>query len=246
MDEKIGLKKLLETFRRRLWLIVLLTVGAGLVSGLVSYFYLKPVYEASTQILVNQKNDNQNLYNQNQIQTDVQLINTYNVIIKSPVILDEVVKELNLKVTTDQLNQKITVVSETNSQVINLSVQDTNPGQAAQIANKIAGVFQTKVPKIMNVDNVSILAKAAALPHQAPVKPKKTINIVIGLVVGLLAGAGISLLLEYLDHTVKTDQEIEQLLGLPVLGVIGTIAESNISEKVLPLNTQEKGESFVS
>jgi capsular polysaccharide biosynthesis protein len=246
MDEKISLKKLLETFKRRLWLIVLLTVGAGLISGLVSYFYLTPVYEASTQILVNQKNDNQNLYNQNQLQTDVQLINTYNVIIKSPAILDEVVKELNLKVTTDQLNQKIKVASQTDSQVINLSVQDTNPGQAAQIANTIAGVFQTKVPKIMNVDNVSILAKADVLPHQAPVKPNKKVNIAIGVVVGLMAGLGISLLLEYLDHTVKTDQEIEQLLGLPVLGVIGMIAESNKSEKVLPLNSQEKGESFVS
>jgi capsular polysaccharide biosynthesis protein len=96
------------------------------------------------------------------------------------------------------------------------------------------------------VDNVSILAKAAALPHQAPVKPKKTINIVIGLVVGLMAGAVIALLLEYFDNTLKTDQEIEQLLGLPVLGVIGTIAESTISENVLQLNPQEKGESFVS
>jgi capsular polysaccharide biosynthesis protein len=246
MDDKISLKKLLETVKRRLWLIVLLTAGAGLVSGLVSYFYLTPVYQASTQILVNQKNNTQNLYNQNQIQTDVQLINTYNVIIKSPAILDKVIEDLNLKVTTDQLNQKITVVSETDSQVINLSVQDTNPGQAAQIANKIAGVFQTEVPKIMNVDNVSILAEAAAHPHQAPVKPNKTVNIVIGLVVGLIAGLGITLLLEYLDQTVKTEQEIEQLLGLPVLGVIGAIAEANKSEKRLQLNTQEKGESFVS
>jgi capsular polysaccharide biosynthesis protein len=237
---------LLHTFKRRLWLIVLLTLGAGLVSGLVSYFYLTPDYEVSTQILVNQKNNDQNAYNQNQVQTNVQLINTYNVIMKSPVILDQVIKDLNLGLTTDQLNQKITIASETNSQVINLSVQDKNPDQAAQIANAIAAVFQTEIPKIMNVDNVSILAKAAALPHQAPVKPKKAINIVIGLVVGLMAGAVITLLLEYFDNTLKTDQEIEQLLGLPVLGVIGTIAESTISENVLQLNPQEKGESFVS
>jgi capsular polysaccharide biosynthesis protein len=239
MGEKLRLKDLLKTFKRRLWLIVLLTLGAGLVSGLVSYFYLTPDYEVSTQILVNQKNNDQNAYNQNQVQTNVQLINTYNVIMKSPVILDQVIKDLNLGLTTDQLNQKITIASETNSQVINLSVQDKNPDQAAQIANAIAAVFQTEIPKIMNVDNVSILAKAA-------VKPKKTINIVIGLVVGLMAGAVITLLLEYFDNTLKTDQEIEQLLGLPVLGVIGTIAESTISENVLQLNPQEKGESFVS
>jgi capsular polysaccharide biosynthesis protein len=246
MGEITRLEDLLKIFKRRIWLIALLTVGAGLVSGLVSYFYLKPVYEASTQILVNQKNSDQNSYNQNQVQTNVQLINTYNVIIKSPVILDRVVKDLNLGLTADQLNQKITVASATNSQVINLLVQDKNPDQAAQIANTIAAVFQTEIPKIMNVDNVSILAKAAALPHQSPVKPKKTLNIVIGLVVGLLAGAAITLLIEYFDSTLKTEQEIKQLLDLPVLGVIGAIAEVDISERVLQLNTQEKGEPFVS
>ena len=246
MGEITSLKNLLNAFKRRLWLIVLLMVGGGLVSGLVSYFYLTPVYEVSSQILVNQKNDNQNSYIQNQVQTNVQLINTYNVIIKSPVILDEVVKKLNLGLTTDQLNQKITVTSETNSQIINLSVQDKNPDQAAQIANTIATAFQTKIPKIMNVDNVSILAKADVAPHQAPVKPNKTINIVIGLVVGLMAGVVTTLLFEYFDNTVKTEHEIEQLLGLPVLGVIGAITESKISEKVLRLNTQEKGESVVS
>lgn len=246
MEDKISLKELLETFNSRLWLIVVLTVGSGLVSGLVSYFYLTPVYEASTQILVNQKTNNQNFYNQNQVQTNVQLINTYNVIIKSPVILDKVVKDLKLGLTTDQLNKKISVASETNSQVINLSVQDTNPNEAAQIVNTTAGVFQTEVPKIMNVDNVNILAKAAAAPNQAPVKPKKTLNIVIGLVLGLMAGAGIILLLGYFDNTVKTEQEIEKLLGLPVLGVIGTIGDSKISPKMRHLKTQEKGESFVS
>lgn len=246
MEEKISLKELLETLKRRLWLIVLITVGAGLVSGLVSYFYLTPIYKVSTQILVNQKNNNQNFYNRDQVQTNIQLINTYNVIIKSPVILDKVVKELNLRLTTDQLNQKITVASETDSQVINLSVQGTNPNQAAHIANTIAEVFQTEVPKIMNVDNVSILAKATVAPNQAPVKPRNLLNIAIGLVVGLIAGAGVTLLLEYLDNTVKTEQEIEQLLGLPVLGVIGTIADSKISKKVRHSKTQEKGESFAS
>lgn len=246
MEVKISLKEMFESFKRRLLLIVLLTGGAGLVSGLVSYFYITPIYEASTQILVNQKNNNQNVYDQNQINTNVQLINTYNIIIKSSAILGKVVKDLNLGLTTNQLNQKITVASQTNSQVINLSVQDNNQIEAAQIANTIAEVFQTEVPKIMNVDNVSILAKAAVAPNQAPVKPRKTLNILIGLVVGLIAGAGITIFLEYLDNTVKTEQEIEQLLALPVLGVIGAIEDSTIGGKMLHSKTQEKGESFAS
>ncbi|NGY93898.1 hypothetical protein F3K44_31540 [Bacillus megaterium] len=73
-------------------LIVILTVGAGLASGLISHYALKPVYRASTQILVNSKKTDDPSLNANQVQTNIQLVNTYSEIIKSPVILEKVSK----------------------------------------------------------------------------------------------------------------------------------------------------------
>jgi capsular polysaccharide biosynthesis protein len=231
MEDTISLKELLETLKKRLLLIFLITITAVLVSGVVSYFFLTPIYQASTQILVNQTKNDQAPYNYNEVQTNLQLINTYNVIIKSPAILDKVADDLKLDITAQQLNEKITVGSEKDSQVVNISVQDPNPNVAAKIANKTANVFQSEIDDIMNVDNVSVLAKATITDNQSPIKPKPLLNIAIALVVGLMAGVGVSFLLEYLDNTVKNEQEVERLLGLPVLGVIGTINESKLEEK---------------
>jgi capsular polysaccharide biosynthesis protein len=228
MEETISLKELFETLKKRLSLIISITLVAALVSGVVSYFILTPIYQASTQILVNQAKDDQAMYNPGQVQTNLQLINTYNVIIKSPAILDIVVEELNLDMTTSQLNEKITVGSEKDSQVVNLSVQDPDPKKAALIANKTAEIFQNEIVKIMNIDNVSILAKAEVAGNPSPIKPKPLLNIAIALVVGLMAGVGLAFLLEYLDNTVKNEQEIEKLIGVSVLGVIAKMDEADL------------------
>ncbi|CAH0346446.1 Wzz/FepE/Etk N-terminal domain-containing protein [Bacillus sp. CECT 9360] len=231
MEETISLKELFSTLKKRLSLIIIITLLATIASGIISYFFLTPIYQASTQILVNQSKNEEALYNNNEVQTNVQLINTYNVIIKSPAILDLVKEELNLDMTANQLNEKITVQSEQDSQVMNLSVQDSNPGRAADIANKTADVFQDEIVEIMSVDNVKILTKATVADDQSPIKPNPLLNIAISLVVGLMAGVGLAFLLEYLDNTIKSEQDIEKLLELPVLGVITKIDTQGSNEK---------------
>ncbi|WP_174734316.1 YveK family protein [Mesobacillus harenae] len=230
MEETISLKELLQTLRKRMVLIVAIALTAVIVSGAVSFYFLTPIYQASTQILVNQSKDEQAIYNPSEVQTNLQLINTYNVIIKSQRILDIVIEDLELDITSGALNSKVTVASEQNSQVVNISVQDESPAQAATIANTIANVFQEEIVEIMNVDNVSILAKATVAEGQSPIKPQPLLNIAIALVVGLMAGVGLAFLLEYFDNTVKNQQDIEKVLGLPVLGVISVIDTSQIED----------------
>lgn len=231
MEETISLKELLQTLKKRFYLILTITLLAVLVSGVISYFFLTPIYQSSTQLLVNQSKNEQAMYNYNEVQTNLQLINTYNVIIKSPAILDLVNKELKLGLSTGELNNKITVASEKNSQVVNISVQDPNANTAAKIANKTAEIFTREISQIMNVDNVSILAKAQVGEKQSPIKPKPLLNIAIALVVGLMSGVGLAFLLEYFDNTIKTEQDIEKMLGMPVLGVITTINETREMDK---------------
>jgi capsular polysaccharide biosynthesis protein len=232
MEETISLKELLETLKKRLLLIVSITLIAAIISGVVSYYFLTPIYQASTQILVNQKEDKQSLYNSNQVQTNLQLINTYNVIITSPAILDIVSEKLDLDMTAAELKGKITVGSENDSQVVNLSVQDPDATVAAQIANKTAEVFQKEIKDIMSVDNVSILAKADVAENPSPIKPRPLLNVAIAIVVGLMAGVGLAFLLEYFNNTIKNEQDIEKILGLPILGVIATIDDQKMEEAV--------------
>ncbi|MDQ0200751.1 YveK family protein [Neobacillus ginsengisoli] len=247
MEETISLQELLQTMRKRISLILSITFIAVLMSGVVSYFFLTPVYQASTQLLVNQSKKDQTAVNYNDVQTNLQLINTYNVIIKSPAILELVIKDLNLNMTAAQLTQKITVQNEKDSQVVNLSVQDTSAAKAAKIANETANVFKDQIAKIMSVDNVSILAKADVTENPKPIKPRPLLNVAIALVVGLMAGVGLAFLLEYFDTTVKNEQEIEKLLGLPVLGVIAKMDESQLKQskgKHAERNVRVRGESI--
>lgn len=224
MEETISIKDIFQTLKKRWRLITLLTLIAALISGAISYFLLTPVYESSTQILVNQK-QSKNQLDSTQIQSNIDMINTYSVIIKSPAILEKVIDDLELEKSVDQLSQKITINSQENSQVFSLTVQDSNPSKAVEIANAVSGTFQKEIKDIMNVDNVSILAKAEVKENPTPVKPSPLLNIAIAVVLGLMAGIGLAFLLEYMDNTIRDEKDIETLLDLPLLGSIQKISQ---------------------
>ncbi|MDM5293748.1 Wzz/FepE/Etk N-terminal domain-containing protein [Peribacillus simplex] len=223
MEETISIQDIFKILKKRWKLIMLLTLIAALISGTISYFLLTPVYQSSTQILVNQK-QSENQLDSNQIRSNIDMINTYSVIIKSPAILEKVIDELDLDQSVDQLSEKITINSQENSQVFSLMVQDSNPTKAVEIANTVSATFQKEIKNIMNVDNVSILAKAEIKDNPAPVKPNPVLNIAIAVVVGLMAGVGLAFLLEYMDNTIKDEDDIEKLLELPILGSIQRIS----------------------
>jgi capsular polysaccharide biosynthesis protein len=239
MEETISLKELFQTLKKRLGLILIITLVATMTSGIVSYFFLTPIYQASTQLLVNQKKTDQQAYNYNEVQTNLQLINTYSVIIQSPTILDKVKEQLNLEEIGD-----IAVVSESNSQVVSITVEDPSPVMAADIANTIANVFTKEIVTIMSVDNVSILSKAEVPDQPNPIKPRPALNMAIALVVGAMIGVGLAFLLEYLDNTIKTEQDIEKILELPVLGAITVISVESEQLGAAPQQSRKlRGES---
>lgn len=218
------LQEILALLKKRFILIVSLTFLTGLVAGMYSYFWLTPVYQAQTQILVNQKSTPQDAFRwREMIETDIQLINTYNVIIKSPVILERVIEELDLKTTSEKLTSQIIVTSQNQSRVLNVSVQDANPRQAVIIVNTIANVFKKEIPKLLHVDNINILSVAELSANPSPLKPNKTLNVAIGATIGLMVAIFLAFLLEYLDTRVKDEDDVEELLEIPVMGTVGVI-----------------------
>lgn len=236
-EETISLQEVFEIIRKKIALILIITFSAAAISAIVSFFLITPKYERSTQLLVNRSQVSEN-FSTNEVQTNIQLINTYSEIILSPRILDIAAKELeglieleNGEITASYLKGKITVNNQNNSQVLNISVEDTDPHRAALIANKVAEVFQREIPSIMNVDNVNILSEADVPEDLSPVSPKPLLNIAIAFVVGLMLGVGLAFLIEYFDNTIKTEQDIEKYLELPVLGVITTFDMEDMQQK---------------
>lgn len=222
MNETISLQELFSVLRKSLWRIVALTIVAALISFAVSSFLIKPTYQAETQILVTPKKQENNIIDAQQVQSSVTLVNTYRVIIKSPAILETVQKEVsNAPTSLSVLNNMITVESEQNSQVINVSVQSTDAALASDIANSVASVFSEDIPKLMNVDNVKVLS-VSGIPT-SPVSPNIILNTAIAAVVGLLLGIGLAFLREVLDRRIRTEEQVQQILDLPVLGSIPDI-----------------------
>lgn len=222
MESTLNLIDIFKILKKRWKLISLFIIGTGVVSAAVTFYVLKPVYQASTQILVNQKTI-ENQIDYTLLQSNVDLINTYSGIIKSPAILEKAIDKLNINISWEELNQKIKVNNQDNSQIFSVTVENTNAEKAVEIANTISETFQNEIQHIMSVNNVSILAKAELKNNPVPVRPKPLFNITIGIVIGFLAGIGTALLWELFDNTLKNDQDVEQYLGLPVLGSIQKI-----------------------
>lgn len=227
MEAAIQLSDVIKILKRHIFLILLMMVVFAGATIAVSYFVLTPIYKAETQILVNQKYEKEGQYlSSQQIDADLQLINTYNVIIKSPVILSKVIDELKLKSTPEKLTEQISVSSANNSQVLTVQVEDKNAEKAVEIANTVAQVFEKEVPSLMKVDNINILSAAKLGENSKPVKPNKLLNTGIATIIGLMLGIGIAILIETFDTRIKSEQDIEEILGnIPVIGLVSPIID---------------------
>lgn len=237
LEESLSLKEIAKILKKRLWLIIIFTVISIGISAGISFYSLPPIYQAQTQILVNQNSSSEGAYSWQTTETDLRLINTYNVIITSPVILTPVIDALNLNLTPAQLTQQISITNENDSKVITINVENANPSKAVEISNKVAEVLKKQIPQLMSVDNISILSAAKLSENPTPVKPNKMLNIAIGGLIGLMLGVGLSFLLELLDMTIKSEREAEDYLELPVIGIVDFIKEEN--QKRFSLNPRK-------
>ncbi len=224
MNEEMTIQSLIKVLLKRWFFILMLMILSMGIAILISYYIQTPIYEAETQLLVNQKSyENQQLVGAQNVDTDLRLINTYNVIIKSPVILAKVIDVLSLDTTPDELMKQIEVSSANNSQVVNIRVQDKNEENAVKIANSIAEVFKEEIPVLMHVDNINILFVAQSSEQPVPVKPNKMLNLIIAAICGFALAIVLAYFLETIDKTIKTEQDIEEVLSLPVIGVVSNI-----------------------
>ncbi len=246
MEETITLKEIAQIIKKRLGLIIVLTIGSAIISGIFTYFFITPIYRANSQFLVNQNQPHATV-ELNEIRTNVELINTYSVIIRSNRILDEVIDELQLTISPSALAEKISVTNENGSQVVTVSATDPDPKMAVDLANVTVEVFQDQIDELMNVDNVNILNPAVLPANPTPVSPNLTLNIAIAFVLGGMVGVGLAFLFEYLDTTVKTETDVEKIVGLPVIGVVAKAQETDlvhIQQQAIRRKARERGVTY--
>ncbi len=207
---------LLKTIWRKKFFILLTALfGAGL-AFVYSSFLVTPQYDSTTRIYVVNKNVEAGAGLTNQaLQAGSYLVKDYKEIILSQDVLTRVKSELNLK---GSLKSKVSVSIPVDTRIVSISVRDANPNEAARIANSLRTFAAQKIIEVTKVNDVTTLEEA--VPADYPITPNTRRNVLIGLLAGGMLAMTLVLVMEVLDDRVKRPQDIEEVMGLPLLGVV--------------------------
>ncbi len=219
--EEIDLKELFDFVKEKLVLLVLITLGICLIGCIYGLFIQKPMYKSYTTVILggNETNNNSNSgITQNDITLNKNLVDTYAEIVKSRRVLDQVISELRLDIDYEELHEMINVTALNNTEIIKITVNDRDAIKAKNIANVTANYFASEVVDLYNLNNVNILDKA--IESEKPYNISVSKQLIIYFAVGLVLGAGILFIIFYFDRTIKSVEQVEQKIKLPILGSV--------------------------
>lgn len=220
--EELDLKELISMFLEKKLLIILVVIIFALMGAIYTLKFVTPIYQSTTSLVLAQiasdNSEESNSITSSDIALNSNLIDNYRVIAKSKSVAQEVINNLNLDTPVDILRNRISVTTESDSEVIKITVADEDPELACKITTEVAEIFMGKVETIYKVNNITVLDKAEI--ETTPSNINLTKNIVIFAFVGGILVAGYILLINMLDTTVKTDTDIERALDIPVLASI--------------------------
>ncbi len=213
---EIDVLSLLRTIWRKKFLILLTAILTTGLAFAYSAFLATPEYDSTTRLyVVNQSSDNGAAITNQDLQAGSFLVKDYKEIILSQDVLKNVTTTLGI---TDDIKEKITVNIPVDTRILSISVRDSDPNQAATIANTLRDEAAKKIIEVTKVSDVTTLE--AALPAEKPSTPRTKRNLVLGFIVGAFLATALVLVLEVLDDRVKRPQDIEEGLGMTLLGVV--------------------------
>lgn len=212
---------------KKLWskkfLIIFIALFFGTLSLLGSIFLIKPSYTSTTRIYVVNQNNNNNASNltAQDLQAGSYLVNDYKEIITSQEVLTKAIEKNKENLTPEELSKMISVAIPTDTRVISISVKNHDAKKASELANSIREAASDKIKDVTKVQDVTTL-EAAEVPDE-PSSPNIKRNLILGVLVGaFLAIVGV-LLSEILDDRIKRPEDVEDVLGMTLIGVIPDI-----------------------
>ena len=219
---EIDVFAMLKTLWKRKFSIVLVALVFAIAAFGYSAFLAKKEYQSPSRIyVVSRQNQDNNALTNSDLQAGSYLVKDYREIILSQNVLSQAIEELKLDMTPAELSKKISVSVPTDTRILSITAKDGNPKEAARIANGLRNVAAEKIIAVTKVSDVTTLDEAEV--PQSPSSP----NIRRNVLLGFIAGAGLMVVLlvvvEVLDDRVKRPEDIEELMGLTLLGVVPDI-----------------------
>ncbi|WP_225422903.1 YveK family protein [Lactiplantibacillus garii] len=246
MDQAVNFDFFIRLVRKYWRAILGFTVAGVVIAAGLTFFVITPKYQSSVQILVNRRNTNAATEYAGQ-QADVQMITTYKELITNQVVLSPAQKQLRqkygIKRSLSALKDEVSVTSTTNSQVFSIAVKDNSAASSSIIANQVARSFKRQVKKIIKVNNVTIVAPAEV--PTSPVSPRKAINLLAGLVVGVLLGFMYASIRVLTDRRVHDVEFLTDELGLVSLGIVNHQHRHSLKHQKANLERRQKAPARV-
>lgn len=232
MQEQISFNQIIEMLRKRIKIIILFMFLGVAISASLTFFFITPKFSSQAQLVVTlPQTENTNV---NEVTSNLQMINTYKDFIVSDLVLNQVEDRLksdyNMMLSIGELKKSISVQQNQNSQMFSIIAKSTRANQAMYIANTVASIFQENAKDVLNVDRITIISKATV--NIKPVSPNNKLNVMIGLVAGIIIGTGIALLFGLLDRTVKDSTFITEELGFTILGIVPELSEKDVEKYI--------------
>lgn len=222
--EELDLQEILYSFKKKIGIIIIITMLGAALGFLYSKFLVKPMYKASTTLVLAKSASAGNgatssdSITQNDITLNQKLISTYGEIVKSRVVARSVINSEKLDMDIDKFISNISVSSKEGTEILEIIVKNDTPELSARLANSLAESFSQKVKEVYNIDNVSIIDEAE-IPDE-PYNMDTIKNIVMFGLGSFGVVCVIIFLATYFNNTVKNDEELERILGIKVLAVI--------------------------
>ena len=217
-EQVISLSEIFETIKKRWIMIVAITLSATLISGILSFFVIKPVYETSTKLFIGKEEKEDTVYNTNDIQMYQKLLQTYAQAIKTKDLVGRAINSLNYELEPSKVVGALAVTPVTDTQILQIKYKSKNQQEAVDVLKNVTEQFIITSKELVPNGNVRVIEEVEC--PENPVSPNKKMNIAIAFLLGLMVSLGLVFLLEYLDNTYKNKEQLEKELDIPVLGVI--------------------------
>ena len=219
---EIDVFAMLKTLWKRKFSIVLVALVFAIAAFGYSAFLAKKEYQSTSRIyVVSRQNQDNNALTNSDLQAGSYLVKDYREIILSQNVLSQAIEELKLDMTPAELSKKISVSVPTDTRILSITAKDGNPKEAARIANGLRNVAAEKIIAVTKVSDVTTLDEAEV--PQSPSSPNIRRNVLLGFIAGACLMVVLLVVVEVLDDRVKRPEDIEELMGLTLLGIVPDI-----------------------
>lgn len=228
-EYEIDLKEIAIAILDRIWIVISVGIACALLTGIITKVFITPMYTSTTKLYVINKQSSENNITYTDLQTGNLLTNDYIIQVKGTKVLSQVISELNLTDTEDELASRITVSNPENSRFIVISVSDKDPVVAQQIASCVAKVSSDVVKEVMDLEKVNV-AEEANLPLEES-SPNLKKNVLLGGAAGVFVSLLLIVVFYLLNDRIRTPEDVKRYLGLNTLGQIPVLENSGNTKR---------------